>query len=192
MTTVTDKATDYELMRGIARGDENALTDLYDRYGRLVMSVALGVVGDQATAEEVTFDVFMRVWQNAAGYDPALAKVPTWLSRLARNRAIDQLRREAIRPAAHSVSFSEDVSLPGERASGDTESAVQLALEQQRVREAVAQLPREQRQALALAYFQGYTHREIAHLLDLSLGTVKGHIRGGMIKLRELLAADDR
>lgn len=192
MTTVTDKATDYELMRGIARGDETALTDLYDRYGRLVMSVALGVVGDQATAEEVTFDVFMRVWQNAAGYDPALAKVPTWLSRLARNRAIDQLRREAIRPAAHSVSFSEDVSLPGERASGDTESAVQLALEQQRVREAVAQLPREQRQALALAYFQGYTHREIARLLDLSLGTVKGHIRGGMIKLRELLAADDR
>jgi RNA polymerase sigma-70 factor (ECF subfamily) len=192
MTTATNKATDNELMGGIARGDETALADLYDRYSRLVMSVALGVVGDRATAEEVTFDVFMRVWQNAAGYDPALAKVPTWLSRLARNRAIDQLRREAIRPAAHSISFSDNVSLPGDQASGDTESAVQLALEQQRVREAVAQLPREQRQALALAYFQGYTHREIARLLDLSLGTVKGHIRGGMIKLRELLAADDR
>ena len=69
-------ATDYELMRRVAGQDEAALAELYDRYGRLVMSVALAVVGDQATAEEVTFDIFLRVWQSAAVYDPTLAKVP--------------------------------------------------------------------------------------------------------------------
>jgi RNA polymerase sigma-70 factor (ECF subfamily) len=142
-------------------------------------------------AEEVAFDIFMRVWQNADRYDPTLAKVPTWLARLARNRAIDRMRREAVRPSGHSVAFSDNASLPAIRAPGDTEAAVHLALEQQRVRAAVAQLPAEQRQVLALAYFQGYTHREIAELLDLSPGTVKSHIRSGLVRLREVLAAGE-
>jgi RNA polymerase sigma-70 factor (ECF subfamily) len=190
VTTVT-KATDYELMRGIAGGDEGALAELYDRYSRLVMSIALAVVGDRGTAEEITFDIFLRVWQNAASYDPAQAKVSTWLSRLTRNRAIDRLRRESVRPSAHSVAFCDDTSPPADRAPGDPETAAHLALERQRVRAAVAQLPEEQREALALAFFQGYTHREIAGLLEESLGTVKGRIRSGMIRLRELLKADE-
>jgi RNA polymerase sigma-70 factor (ECF subfamily) len=183
----TNQTTDYDLMRGIAGGDEDALAELYDRYSRLVMSVALGVVGDRATAEEITFDIFLRAWQKADGYDPALAKVSTWLTRLARNRAIDRLRREAVRPAAHSVAFCDDVAPASERTSSDPETAAHLALQRQRVRAAIAQLPEEQQQALALAFFQGYTHREIAGLLEQSLGTVKGRIRGGMIRLRELL-----
>ena len=180
--------TDYELMRRVAGRDEAALAELYDRHGRRVMSVAQSVVGDWATAEEVTFDIFLRVWQNAATYDPSLAGVPTWLTRLARNRAIDRLRRESVRPAAHSVAFVE--AAPAARAPTDTETDVERALERQRVRAAVASLPAEQRQALALAFFQGYTHSEIAGLLDQSLGTVKGRIRGGMIRLREVLATD--
>jgi RNA polymerase sigma-70 factor (ECF subfamily) len=187
----TNKATDYELMRGIAGGDEAALAELYDRYSRLVMSVAVAVLGDRATAEEVVFDVFLRVWQNAAGYDPAQAKVSTWLTRLGRNRAIDRLRRESVRPSAHSVAFCDDTSPPADRAPGDPETAAHLALERQRVRAAIAQLPEEQREVLALAFFQGYTHREIAGLLEQSLGTVKGRIRGGMIRLRELLRTDE-
>jgi RNA polymerase sigma-70 factor (ECF subfamily) len=175
-------------MGRMAAGDETALAALYDRHGRLVMSVALAVVGDRATAEEVTLDVSLRVWQNAATYDPALSKVPTWLTRLARNRAIDRLRREAVRPVAHSVAFND--AAPN-RAAGDVDSAVDRSLTRQRVRAAVASLPAEQRQALALAYFQGYTHSEIAGLLEQSLGTVKGRIRGGMIRLRELLAAEE-
>lgn len=185
---ITTTGTDFELIQRIAGGDENALAELYDRYGRLVMSVALAVVGDRATAEEITLDSFLRAWQNAGGYDPALSKVSTWLTRLARNRAIDQLRREAVRPAAHSVAFDEAAT--GGRAGGDMDTVVDLALERQRVRAAVASLPADQRQALALAFFQGYTHSEIAGLLDQSLGTVKGRIRGGMARLRQLLAAE--
>ncbi len=183
-----ERPTDGELMRRMAAGDETALAELYDRHGRLVMGVALAVVGDRAIAEEVTLDVFLRGWQNAAAYDPALSKVPTWLTRLARNRAIDRLRREAVRPAGHSVAFS-DALAPG-RLVNSLESAVDLALERQRVRAAVALLPVEQRQALALAFFQGYSHSEIAGLLEQSLGTVKGRIRGGMVRLRQMLAAE--
>ncbi len=189
MSIGTSTPTDYELMQRIAGGDEAALADLYDRYGRLVMSVALAIVGDRATAEEVTLDIFLRCWQNAAAYDPALSKVATWLTRLTRNRAIDHLRREAARPSAYSVAFNE--SGPGARAAISPESIVDRSLERQRVRAAVASLPAEQRQALALAFFQGYTHSEIAGLLEQSLGTVKGRIRGGMIRLRELLGPDE-
>jgi RNA polymerase sigma-70 factor (ECF subfamily) len=184
----THVATDHELMRRVAAADEAALADLYDRYGRLVMSVALGVVGDRATAEEITLDIFLRVWHNAAGYDPSLAKVSTWLTRMARNRAIDQLRREAVRPSSHSVMF--DDTAIAYRSPGDMDTVVDLSLTRQRVRAAVASLPVEQRQALALAFFQGYTHSEIAGLLEQSLGTVKGRIRGGMARLRLILAAD--
>jgi len=187
--TTGDRPTDSELMQRMAAGDETALAELYDRHGRLVMGVALAVVGDRAIAEEVTLDVFLCGWQNAAAYNPALSKVPTWLTRLARNRAIDRLRREAVHPAGHSVAFSD--ALPTGRLVNSLESAVDLALERQRVRAAVASLPAEQRQALALAFFQGYSHSEIAGLLEQSLGTVKGRIRGGMVRLRELLGPED-
>ncbi len=188
MNTVVATTDDVELMQRMAQGEEPALGELYDHYGRLVMSVALGVAGDRATAEEVTLDVFLSAWQHAGDYDPSLSKVSTWLTRLARNRAIDRLRREAVRPAGHSVAFNEDA--PIVRASSDVDAAVDRLLTRQRVRAAVASLPVEQRQALALAFFQGYTHSEIAGLLDQSLGTVKGRIRGGMIRLRQLLEAD--
>jgi len=187
--TTGDRPTDSELMQRMAAGDETALAELYDRHGRLVMGVALAVVGDRAIAEELTLDVFLCGSQNAAAYNPALSKVPTWLTRLARNRAIDRLRREAVRPAGHSVAFSD--ALPTGRLVNSLESAVDLALERQRVRAAVASLPAEQRQALALAFFQGYSHSEIAGLLEQSLGTVKGRIRGGMVRLRELLGPED-
>ena len=179
---------DVELMQRIADGDEPALGELYDRYGRLVMSVALAVTNDRAMAEEVTFDVYLSAWQHAANYNPDLAKVSTWLTRLARNRAIDRLRREAVRPAGHSVAFND--AAPIARVRGDVDAAVDRSLSRQRVRAAVASLPAELRQALALAFFQGYTHSEIARLLDQSLGTVKGRIRGGMIRLRQLLETD--
>lgn len=183
-------ATDTELMARIAGGDEAALAALYDRYGRLVMSVALAIGGDRATAEEVTLDIFLSAWQSARSYDPAISKVSTWLTRMCRNRAIDRLRREAARPAGHSVAFDDD-STDRPYPPFDTETLVELGLERQRVRAAVASLPPDQRQALALAFFQGYTHSEIAGLLEESLGTVKGRIRGGMIRLRGLLAADE-
>jgi RNA polymerase sigma-70 factor (ECF subfamily) len=177
---------DYALMQEISRGNEVALGELYDRYSRLVFSVAFGVVQDRQTAEEVTLDIFTRAWEKGSTYDPQLAKVSTWLTRLARNRAIDRLRREKVRPLQDSVSWSEVTSEPVIE-KNPPETTVHLSLEQQRVRAAVASLPPPQQEVLALAFFNGLSHSEIAQKLELPLGTVKGRIRAGMQKLRDLL-----
>jgi RNA polymerase sigma-70 factor (ECF subfamily) len=168
------------------QGDEDALGVLYDRYGRLVFSVAYGVVYNQETAEEVTQDIFSRAWDKADAYDPQQAKVSTWLTRMARNLAIDRLRREKIRPSQHGISWAEVAAEPVTE-NNLPETAVQLRLDQRRVRTAVASLPPAQQEALALAYFQGYSHSEIAEALNEPLGTVKGRIRAAMQKLRVLL-----
>lgn len=178
---------DSVLMRRIAQGQEAALSELYNRYCRLVMSVAYNVVHNRETAEEVTLDIFTRVWEKAETYDAGQARVSTWLTRMARNQAIDRLRREAVRPSRYSVSWAEMPVEPVLDETNDLETAVHLNLEQQRVRAAVASLSAHQREALALAYFQGYSHSEIAQVLDEPLGTVKGRIRAGMQKLRGLL-----
>jgi len=181
---------DSTLMGHIAQGQEAALSELYDRYGRLVMSVAYGVVQNRETAEEVTLDIFTIVWEKAGAYDDRRAQVSTWLTRMARNRAIDRLRREKVRPSQHSVSWAEmpvEPVLNETNETNDPETAVHLNLEQQRVRAAIASLSAAQREALALAYFQGYSHSEIAQILDEPLGTIKGRVRAGMQKLRDLL-----
>lgn len=178
---------DLALMRRIAQGDEDALGELYDRYGRLVFSVAYRVVHNREITEEITLDIFVRVWEKADQYDPELAQISTWLTRLARNLAIDRLRREQVRPFHHSIHWS-DVTAEPVTEPNQPETAVQLNLQQQRVRTAVASLPSAQKEALALAFFQGYTHREIAQVLDQPLGTVKGRIRAAMQKLRDILA----
>ncbi|MCA9936844.1 MAG: sigma-70 family RNA polymerase sigma factor [Ardenticatenaceae bacterium] len=177
---------DLTLMRLIAQGNEAALSELYDRYSRLVLSIAYGVVQNRQTAEEVTLDIFTRAWEKAATYDPQQAKVSTWLVRMTRNRAIDWLRREKIRPFQHSISWG-DVTPEAVATENQTETAVQSNLQQQRVRTAVASLPPDQQEALALAYFKGYSHSEIAQVLNQPLGTVKGRIRAAMQKLRVLL-----
>jgi RNA polymerase sigma-70 factor, ECF subfamily len=177
---------DSDLMLEISRGNEAALGELYDRYSRLVFSVAYRVVQNWETAEEVTLDIFTRAWEKGGTYDPGLAKVSTWLMRMTRNRAIDRLRREKVRPLQHSVSWA-DIPREPVVEKNSPETAVHLSMEQQRVRAAVASLPQPQQEALALAYFNGLSHSEIAQELDLPLGTVKGRIRGAMKKLRNLL-----
>jgi RNA polymerase sigma-70 factor (ECF subfamily) len=177
---------DNALMQEISRENEAALGELYDRYSRLIFSVAFGVVQDRQTAEEVTLDIFTRAWEKGSTYDPQLAKVSTWLTRLTRNRAIDRLRREKVRPLQDSVSWAEVTSEPVFE-KNPPEATVHLSMEQQRVRAAVASLPPPQQEVLALAFFNGLSHSEIAQKLELPLGTVKGRIRAGMQKLRDLL-----
>jgi RNA polymerase sigma factor (sigma-70 family) len=181
---------DEALIRLIVHDRPEALSELYDRYSRLVFSVALNSVGDYATAEEITQDVFLRVWQRADQYRADQGKVSTWLSSIARYRAIDVWRRQSSRPEQHSLAWA-DLS-PGAlpRADGPAQSA-DLALERERVRTAVSQLPDEQKQALALAYFKGYSHSQIAEHLGLPLGTVKTRIRLAMEKLRQTLQSDE-
>ncbi len=177
---------DNTLIRLIAHAKPEALSILYDRYCRLVFSVALNVVSDRISAEEITQDVFLRVWENAKTYKEAQAKVSTWLTKIARNRAIDVLRSYKARPEQHAVDWA-DLSPREIRNNNTPQKVAELTLQKERVRAAVAQLPEDQKHALKLAYFQGYTHREVAQLLGEPLGTVKTRIRLAMLKLRELL-----
>jgi len=179
---------DETLIRLIVHEQAEALGTLYDRYSRLVFSLALNTVGNPSTAEEVTQDVFLRIWQKAGTYRAEQGKVSTWLSRIARNRAIDVLRQQRVRPEQRSVEWAEVPAAAVPQTEGPEEE-VALALEQQRVRAAIAQLPEEQRQVLALAYFQDHSQSQIAELLGQPLGTVKTRIRLAMGKLRQLLSS---
>jgi len=177
---------DPALIDLIIQRNEAALGELYDRYHRLVYSIALNIVGRSEDAEEITLDTFTRVWEKAHTYRSERAKVSTWLTRMARNRAIDVLRREEVRPMKHSVSWAK-VSPEPAADTDKPETAAHLTMQKERVREAVATLPEAQQEVLALAYFGGYSHSEIARELDIPLGTAKARIRSGMQKLRTLL-----
>jgi RNA polymerase sigma-70 factor (ECF subfamily) len=177
---------DSELIDQVFHRNEAALGELYDRYHRLIFSVAINVVGSREDAEEITLDVFTRVWEKAGTYRADRAKVSTWLTRMTRNRAIDLLRREEVRPMKHSLSWAEVTIEPADM-SHNPEASASLSLEAQRVRAAMSSLHENQQEVLALAYFKGYTHSEIAKLLDIPLGTAKARIRAGMRQLRALL-----
>ncbi len=184
--SATDDAATIKL---IAKGHTEALGELYDRYNRLVFSVALAVIGDYATAEEITLDVFVLVWQRAGTYRPDRGKVSTWLTAIARHHAIDVLRRQDVRPDAHSISW-DDVSPQSVDTLRATEEKVEHSLQRERIRMALSRLPTEQQEALALAYFGGYSHQQISNLLNQSLGTVKTRIRLAMHKLQNLLGEE--
>lgn len=177
---------DQTLIEYIVEGQADALSALYERYSRLVYSLARHITGDDARAEEITLDVFTRVWQKADTYRSDLAKVNTWITRLARNRAIDVLRREQARLDGSSIRLDR-VSYELHSRQPNPESAAVSAFHQQRVRQAIDTLPDEQRLALSLAYYSGFTHQQIADKLSLPLGTVKTRIRLAMKKLRRAL-----
>jgi RNA polymerase sigma-70 factor (ECF subfamily) len=178
--------TDETLIGLINRSQTDALSELYDRYHRLVFSLALNIVGEPAAAEEVTLDVFTRVWEKAESYRSDQSRVKTWLLSITRYRSIDVLRRSNARPEHNRATWAEVSSEQLARAS-NSEEMVEQALQQERVRAAVAQLPPDQKEALALAYFKGYTHSQIAETLNQPLGTIKSRIRLAMQKLRDTL-----
>lgn len=177
---------DEKLISLIIQMQEEALAQLYERYNRVVFSLALAIVGDQATAEEITLDVFVRVWQKAGTYRADQAKVSTWLSHIARNHAIDVLRHRTAR-LDHQALHWEDIHSSGRSLQEDPQESVELALRRKRVHAALARLPADQREAMLLAYFGGYTQRQIAEALDQPLGTIKTRLRLAMQKLRGFL-----
>jgi len=181
--------SDETLIRQIVQRRPEALSELYDRYSRMVFGLAINTVGDAATAEEITQDVFVRVWERAGQYRADQAKVSTWLTSIARHRAIDQLRRLGVRPEGRSIGWA-DVSPQAEPSTDGPEQSVELAIQRQGIRAAVAQLSEEQKQVVAMAYFQSYSQTEIAEALSLPLGTVKTRIRLAMEKLRGLMQAE--
>jgi RNA polymerase sigma-70 factor (ECF subfamily) len=173
------------LVAGMARGDQRALASLYDATAAPVHSLVTRIVKDDAMAEEVTGDVYLQAWQQAARYDAARGSALAWLLAIARTRAIDRIRvgvaaRATVEPverAAHVPS--------GRPGPEDTCSAEER---RRHVRAALDGLPPEQREAVELAYFDGLSHGEIAARLAQPLGTVKTRIRLAMTKLRDALS----
>jgi RNA polymerase sigma-70 factor (ECF subfamily) len=180
---------DAGILRLIARQNSEALGVLYDRYGRLVYSIALHAVGNSETAEEIVQDVFTRIWDKAQTYDAAQAKVSTWLVTITRNRSIDELRRNKVRPEESSVDISDLLQLTDHHNPGP-EAVADHHWKQKSIHDAIATLPADQQQVLALAYFKGLSHSEIAEALHEPLGTVKTRLRLAMQKLRQVLSAE--
>ena len=188
MTSSADYARydDERLISLIAQLQAGALDQLYDRYNRPIFSLALMIVGDRATAEEITLDVFMRVWQKAGSYRADQARVSTWLTHIARHHAIDVLRRRAVRLDQSALSWEEITPGAPLPAQNPGELAEQ-SLRRERIHAAIARLPADQKQALMLAYFGGYTQTQIAEALKQPLGTIKTRLRLAMQKLRDFL-----
>lgn len=178
------KLDDFALIALIARRDETALSTLYDRYSRLVFSLALRVVGERTLAEEITADAFVKVWRAASSFAEERGRVVAWLMSITRHRAIDELRRLNVRPEGSAVDLNEAVSA-GESDSMD--DLVGARRQRELVRTALAALPPPQREALEMAYFGGLTQQEIADKTGQPLGTIKTRMRLGLQKLRDEL-----
>jgi len=169
-------ADDKILLERILARDQTAMADLFDRYSRMVYSVAMRVVNDSAQAEDVMQDVFFQVWQNPKAFVSDRGSLGAWLAVVVRNRAIDVVRRR--RPSDP----VEDVVLP---ASTNVAAEVEHRTMIERVRKVMNDLPAEQRESVEMAFFQGLTHAEIAQQKGEPLGTVKTRIRTALISVRK-------
>jgi RNA polymerase sigma-70 factor (ECF subfamily) len=182
---------DIKLIAMIIEGRTEALEELYNRYNRLVFSVALAIVGERGASEEVTLDVFMRVWRRAKTYQSERGKVSTWLIAITRHHAIDVIRWQNSRSDSKNISL-DDISQYCDRLSADPQESAEMAWLRMEIHQAFKRLPNEQRQVIVLAYFKGYSQSQIADLLAQPLGTIKTRIRLGMQKLRQLLAGEEQ
>jgi RNA polymerase sigma-70 factor (ECF subfamily) len=176
--------SDEALVALVARADEDALAELYDRFGRVAYGLALRIVRDPALAEDAVQEGFMAVWRSAARFVAERAKASTWILTLIHRRAVDLVRREEPRRA-------EPLDSAPQPSGDDTEDEVWLRLRRTRVQEALGRLPEKQREALELAYYGGFTQSELADRLGEPLGTIKSRMFSGLATLRELLAEDE-
>jgi RNA polymerase sigma-70 factor (ECF subfamily) len=175
--------SDEALVALVARGDEPALAELYDRVGRIAYGLAYRVLRDERLAEDAVQEGFLAVWRTASSYLADRAKARTWILTLVHRRAVDLVRREERRRAEP---LEDDV---GEQAgvSGSAEEAAWLGFERDRVQDALRRLPDAQREAIELAYYGGYSQSELAERLGQPLGTIKSRMFAGLARLRELL-----
>ena len=174
-----DHRDDAALIARLRAGDQSAMADLYDRYSGVVYGVALRVLANATAAEDVVQEVFLQLWRNPQAFDVNRGRLAPWLAVIARNRAIDHLRRRPSEEAIDELPISTGIDLEGE-------AAQKLAVD--KVRGALAQLPQEQRKTLEMAFFEGMTHTEIAGKTGEPLGTVKTRIRTGLLALRKAFA----
>ena len=172
-----------ELLKLSGRGDEAAFARLYDATSARVFGLAVRVVRDPAQAEEVCQEAFLEIWKTASRYDAAKGSALAWLFTIVHRKAVDRVR-SAEASTRRDTSYHHK-NQPTEHDT--TAEAVQASFEARRVRGALKTLTDVQRQALELAYFGGYTHTEVASMLDLPVGTAKTRIRDGLIRLRDAM-----
>jgi RNA polymerase sigma-70 factor (ECF subfamily) len=177
---------DEELVRAVVAGEHPALAALYDRYGRRAYSLARRVCRDDALAEDVVQEVFLAFWRDPRRFDPGRGGFGTWILTLVHHKSVDAVRREST-VRRRTVAVADDgQEWSGPPGPGADHGALQ-AMEAGQVRDALGLLPAEQREALALAYFGGYSQREVATLTGVPLGTVKSRMFSGMRRLRGVL-----
>lgn len=175
-TQVSNQKDEAALITRIRAGDESAMADLYDRYSGIVYGVALRVLANTSAAEDVVQEVFLQLWRNPQAFDADRGKLAPWLAVIARNRAIDLLRKRPMEDDIDELPISTGVDL-------EDEAAQRLAIS--KVRGVLGQLPADQRRLLEMAFFEGLTHTEIASKTGEPLGTVKTRIRSGLVALRK-------
>ena len=173
-----------ELIQRMVQGDQGALSQLYDRYARVMYSLAFKILGSVEEAEEVVLDVFAKAWRTAARYDASRSRVDSWLFLMTRSRSLDRLRqRQRQTKVVEAATNTAQVS-----SSNLPDDALMIDERRTFVTEALTKLPDEQRLVIELAYYQGYSQSEIAKYTGLALGTVKTRIRLGLRKLKQTLA----
>jgi RNA polymerase sigma-70 factor, ECF subfamily len=171
---------DAALLSGVQRGDENAMASLFDRYSKVVYSVALRVLRDPASAEDVLQEIFMQIWRNPDGFVATRGSLGGWLAVVSRNRSIDALRRKRPSEQVDDMALASPYNLADE-----AERNSMMA----RARGVIQLLPTEQRKTLEMAFFDGLTHSEIAEMTGDPLGTVKTRIRSALATLRKAFKA---
>lgn len=175
--------TDEQLLVEVARGDEAAFGELYDRFGGLVYGVVRKVLRDPSQSEEVAQEVLVTVWRTASRYDEAQGSAMAWIMTMAHRRAVDRVRSEQ----AATERTRKLAPRTFEQSYDEVSEAVETRLEREAVRRCLGSLTELQRESVDLAYYGGYTYREVAELLDVPLGTVKTRMRDGLIRLRDCL-----
>jgi RNA polymerase sigma-70 factor, ECF subfamily len=181
-----ERLADEDLMPRLADKDAEAFEVFYDRHGGAAYSLAYRIVGDRNNAEDVVQEAFLSIWRSGARYDRARGSVRAWTLGIVRNRAIDALRR--LSGHAPKLDFDDEAVLEQRSSPERTE---ELAIEREsaaEVRGALLELPDEQSKVIQLAYFGGFSHSEIAEMLGMPLGTVKGRMRLGIEKIRTQIA----
>lgn len=178
--------TDEELLGRLARGEQKALSELYDRYSRPVYSTGMRLLGDASLAEDLVQDVFLRVWRRAETYEPSRGRFSTWLYGISRNRAFDLHRRQRARPLSDGPEGLERKS-----AISTPELDPQARVDGWDVAQALSSLPSQYREILVMAYYEGLTQPEISRRTGLPLGTVKTRVTAALRRLRSVMPEAD-
>ncbi len=180
---------DEELMQLVHDGDVRAFEVVFDRHASAAFSLAYRMCGRRATAEDIVQDAFLSLWRSGSGYDPRRGSVRSWVLSVVHNRAVDAMRRLG---AKARLDVADEGIAERLHAAETTDGEVERRDDARQVRTALDELPPDQRQVIELAYFGGFTHKQIAEMLDLPPGTVKGRMRLGLTKLRFFLGEESR